>query len=379
MAFTQAPAVRRISFGPWLWSPRLDLALFAGSAVLALALVAVGKLTGIERQPFPDWGWVLFVLGIDVAHVYATLFRTYLDPGELRTHPFRYTLAPLSMYLIGYWLYSLSSLTFWRCFAYIAVFHFIRQQVGWVAIYRAKSEHRSRVDRWVDDFAVYAATLYPLVYWHAHLSKTHFAWFVEGDFVDLGTLAAASLPACRFLWWAALVSFGVRQIAVFRARATFSLGKVAVVASTTAIWYVGIVMTNSDFAFTVTNVLVHGIPYFALLWAYTRAQHAEQGSGLGCEIARNGLVVFLSFLLALAFAEEFLWDQLVFHERPWLFGASAFQLSPHVLGFVVPLLMLPQATHYVLDGMLWRRGDTRRSRAQRRALGLTARYARDNS
>jgi hypothetical protein len=41
-----------------------------------------------------------------------------------------------------------------------------------------------------------------------------------------------------------------------------------------------------------------------------------------------------------------------------------------VLALLVPLLALPQATHYVLDGMLWRRGDTRRLPAQRRALGF---------
>jgi hypothetical protein len=36
----------------------------------------------------------------------------------------------------------------------------------------------------------------------------------------------------------------------------------------------------------------------------------------------------------------------------------------------VPLLALPQGVHYVLDGMLWRRADTRARPAQRAALGF---------
>jgi hypothetical protein len=64
------------------------------------------------------------------------------------------------------------------------------------------------------------------------------------------------------------------------------------------------------------------------------------------------------------------WDRLVWHDRDWLFGASSGQLGPIVLAFVVPLLALPQATHYVLDGMLWRRSDSRSRPAQRRALGF---------
>jgi len=36
----------------------------------------------------------------------------------------------------------------------------------------------------------------------------------------------------------------------------------------------------------------------------------------------------------------------------------------------VPLLALPQITHYLLDGLLWRRGETARLPAQRRALGF---------
>lgn len=359
-----------MSWGPWLWGPRVDLGLFLGSALFALALVVVGQLLGLDAQPFPEWGWLLFVLGIDVAHVYATLFRTYLDPAELARHPLRYTLVPFVVFLAGYWLYSLSALTFWRVFAYVAVFHFIRQQVGWVAIYRAKSMERGWLDRLLDEAIVYAATLYPLVYWHANLDTTEFAWFVHGDFIDTGELAKALVPWFEVLWWGALAAFSVRQMALAVSSRTIALGKLSVVGSTVAIWYIGIVATNNDFAFTVTNVIVHGVPYAALLWMYAKAQNREQQHGLVGRLVARGLPWFVLFLVALAFAEELLWDRLVFHERHWLFGEGGVELPSGLVAVAVALLMVPQATHYVLDGMIWRRAETRRLPAQQRALGF---------
>ena len=371
-----AGAERRVSVGPWLWGARVDLPLFLGSTVLALGLVLFGELSGLGDRPFPAWAWLAFVVGVDVAHVYATLFRTYLDREELARHPARYALAPLAVFVVGYYLYAESALLFWRCFAYVAVFHFVRQQVGWVALYRAKSPTRQPIDRFVDDAVIYAATLYPILYWHAHLGEARFSWFVDGDFI-VGAIARAWLPWFEMVWWAALAAYVLRQLSLIALRKSFELGKTCVVGATAATWYVGIVATNNDFAFTVTNVVAHGVPYFALLWAYARARFSEAPQGLLGQVVKKGLVGFLLFLVCLALVEEFLWDRWVFHDHAWLFGASKFELPPGLVAVIVPVLMVPQATHYVLDGLLWRRKDTRQLPAQRRALGLAPRTEGD--
>jgi hypothetical protein len=362
-------SARRLLLGPWLWSKPVDLAVFGGSAVLALALVVIGHATGWSDGALPEWGWVAFVLGIDVAHVYSTLFRTYFDREELRRHRLRYVLVPLAVYACGVMLYLTDALLFWRVLAYVALFHFVRQQVGWVAVYRVRGGRASVFDRVLDEVTVYSSTLYPVLYWHAHLKNTRFAWFVEGDFVDAGMLASALLPAARVIWLAALVGFALRQIQRIVQDGTLELGKSVVVATTAASWYVGIVATNSDFDFTVTNVIVHGVPYVALLWAYARARRRENADVLGSQVAAGGVLAFAGVLLILAFIEEMAWDRLVWSERDWLFGAGTFQVPPLALAFVVPLLALPQGVHYVLDGMLWRRADTRARPAQKAALG----------
>ena len=116
-------------------------------------------------------------------------------------------------------------------------------------------------------------------------------------------------------------------------------------------------MFDGDFAFTVTNVLIHGVPYLVLTLRYGDArasQLSRMPSGSPLRVAMSaGFVGGLLLVVALAFGEELLWDRWVWHERPWLFGRPV-DVAPWVLGVIVPLLSLPQLTHYVLDAFIWR-------------------------
>jgi len=58
-------------------------------------------------------------------------------------------------------------------------------------------------------------------------------------------------------------------------------------------------------------------------------------------------------VIGAAFLEETLWDRWVWHDRAWLFGESD-DLGDLALTLLVPLLALPQALHYALDGFIWK-------------------------
>ena len=107
----------------WLFSPRVDLAVFLGSAVVSLLVLWVGARAGLLNSSTPDWAWIPAVLLIDVAHVYSTGFRVYLDSDELKRRPWLYVLVPTLALVAGSMLYSQGELTFWRVLAYLAVFH----------------------------------------------------------------------------------------------------------------------------------------------------------------------------------------------------------------------------------------------------------------
>jgi hypothetical protein len=348
VAVTSAVASKSPSSIPWLFSPTVDLLTFLGSAVIAFGLLAVGAPLGLLEQDTPEWTWVVAILLVDVAHVYATGFRVYFDRQELSRRPWLYGLTPILSFLVGAAIYSESHDWFWRLLAYLAVFHFIRQQYGWVALYRSRGHEEGKLGRWIDSAAIYLATIYPLVYWHAHLPR-NFWWFLQGDFAQLPEEAATLLAP---IYWLSLIAYFVRAGYRGFALGKWNPGKDLVVATTAVCWHVGIITFNSDYAFTVTNVIIHGIPYMVLVYWYRcvctgeRVRHWPKIAG------------FLGTVWMLAYAEELLWDVGLWHERGWLFGMAWDLAALHWI--LVPLLAVPQITHYVLDGFIWKRRATRR-------------------
>ena len=156
-----APPIIPLRSGKWLFSVPVDLATFLGSAALSFLALAVGAYFGWldgEKSDTPEWTWVAGVLLIDVAHVWSTVFRVYLDPQEFGRRPGLYLGLPVVGLVAGVGLYSLGAGVFWRCLAYVAVFHFVRQQYGWVMLYRSKCGERDRLGRWIDTAAIYLAS-----------------------------------------------------------------------------------------------------------------------------------------------------------------------------------------------------------------------------
>lgn len=321
----------------WLFSKRVDLAVFLGSAVFALSLLIAGHFAGILHADAPPWLWLFAVVFIDVAHVWSTAFRVYFDPKELARRRALYLGVPIAGYAIAWALYSEGELVFWRALAYLAVFHFVRQQYGWVMRYRAKANETR--GRFFDALTIYTATLYPLLHWHLTMPK-HFHWFIAGDFFVL--------PQAETIDHIGHVFFFAVLAAYVVTRRFKNPGKDIVVLTTAACWYLGIVALDSDFAFTVTNVIIHGVPYFAIVYQHVDRHRASL-------VWAPALPIFLGVLWIIGFGEELVWDRAVWHEPEhraffgavWNIGAWKVML--------VPLLALPQITHYVLDGFVWRR------------------------
>lgn len=335
------------SSGKWLFSRGTDLTVFLGSAALSILLLIVGWQMGIVNGDSPEWTWVSAVLLIDVAHVWSTSFRVYFDLAELKRRFWLYLLVPVFGYSIGVALYSEGELVFWKVLAAIAVFHFVRQQYGWVNLYRRKLGETERWTWWVDASAIYMASLYPLAFWMTQLPR-NFEWFVQNDFVRLPAIVETVMFP---IYLAALTVYAVKSMYQYVIDGFQNIGKDIVVATTAICWYVGIVYFNSDYAFTVTNVIIHGVPYFALIYVYARMKRDTAGP-VYRSLSSNWLV-FLASLWALAYVEELFWHRGVWHEKQWLFGGD--WNWGNLKMWLVPLLALPQLTHYVLDGFIWRK------------------------
>jgi len=361
----------------WLSSALWDCSWIIAPAVMSASAVLIfrDRLEGYQNVPL--WVWVCFILLVDVTHVYATLFRTYLDPVALQKNKTVLLVMPIIAWVGGCLLYSIKEQYFWRGLAYLAVFHFIRQQYGFMVLYSRKEPESMKKFQWLDQAAIYMATIYPLLFWHTHLRN--FNWFVATDFVegvpavvgDIGLAVYAIVAAayCIKEIFMAVKGQGLRSI---------NIPKNLLLISTAFSWWACIVAVNSDVAFTITNVVSHGVPYMALVWLYhgaeaqkkksdkieaqdntndkKRASEASWQSGWRKLVISNVLIFFV-FMALLAWLEEGFWDGFIWREHLAVF--APFWGLPRIgdaalLALLVPFLSLPQSTHYLLDGFIWR-------------------------
>lgn len=343
---------------PWIGKSWIDILFILLPSFVSLLLVFLFPSVFQQQDGLSDAWWVVLILLIDVAHVYSTLYRTYFDKEAYKEQRTKLLLIPFVSFVLMVLMYSQSALFFWRILAYTAVFHFVRQQYGFMRLYSRK-EMASVVNRKIDAITIYSSTIYPLLYWHLSGNR-NFNWFVEGDFIQL-SFAASLLNIAAVLYLVILFTYLIKEIVFTYQSGAFNIPRNMVVAGTAASWYFGIVYFNGDMAFTLLNVVSHGVPYMALIWLYGKKkedQFYKKGDKLMQLIfSRYGLFLFLGIIFLLAFLEEGLWDITLWKEHTQVFSIFHFtntRLSNGALSVIVPLLALPQVTHYIIDGFIWR-------------------------
>ncbi|MDA3613239.1 hypothetical protein [Polluticaenibacter yanchengensis] len=341
---------------PWLYKSWMEWLFIIAPPFFCLLLIMVFPALFQNNNSMPAYWWVVLILLIDVGHVYSTLYRTYLNPQAWHKYRQPMQWIPVLSLLLFIVIHSLSSIAFWMVLAYLAVFHFIRQQYGIFQLYSRKEQH-TKITGTIDIITIYAATLYPVLYWHFSGNR-NFTWFVEGDFLLVN--APKILPFFTGIYITILVTYIVKE---FKQKA-FNLPKNMVMAGTVLSWYLGIVYFNGDMAFTLFNVVSHGIPYMALVWIYIQKENTDNNPYKNSNFykllfGQYGILIFVLSLMLFAYIEEGFWDGIVWKEHGSVFGAFR-QLDRYIqshswMNILIPLLALPQITHYIIDGFIWRK------------------------
>ena len=334
---------------PWIASPRKDLwIVLPPFVVVAIALLFHTQLAMIESK-YSWWTWLVLIVLVDVAHVYASIFRTYLLPQAWAEQRVLYVGIPLLCLIFSMLLYQAGAAVFWSVLAYVAVFHFVRQQWGLMRLY-GRFEPKTKLGSVIDALVIYTGTVYPMLYWMVSADR-QFVWFVDHEFVTI--FSPQVLPALTAVYLAIIGVYVVRaMVQCFTGR--FNLPKNLIIIGTYLSWYVGIAHYNHPLIFTLLNVVSHGVPYMALVYFADISGKSRQFTLVGKLFSWQGLCMYLAILLGLALMEEVLWELAVWGEH----FSDEFLLDATWLWLVVPLLALPQLTHYVLDGFIWRRPRT---------------------
>lgn len=344
---------------PWIYAAIPDSIFILSPPFLVLAVILLLPGYFFDGAVVSPVVWISLVLCIDVAHVYSTLYRTYFDKETFSAKKNLFILTPLIVFICGVIIYSISGLLFWRIAAYLAVFHFVRQQYGFLKIY-SRNESAGRWRSFLDSLLIYTLTLYPILWWHLH-GPREFSWFVDGDFIFIKA-PWVHLPL-SIAYWTIISAWVLIELSNITAQKRFNIPRFFIIAGTGLSWYIGIIVYNGDLVFTALNVISHGIPYMALVWMHGNKKFSKEEAVNGTEKKRvafffrpRNILIFVGLLVLIAYLEEGFWDTLVWKDHPAYFQFFHFLPRPaeFYLAFIVPILTVPQLTHYVIDGFIWK-------------------------
>jgi hypothetical protein len=334
--------------GAWLFGPRRDLSLVLGP--IAIATVAHFAVPADFGSPL--WAYLLFIVSFDVAHVWATGYLTYFDRHTLRARRGLLIAVPIVTFVASFGLHLASNVLFWTAIAYVAIGHFIKQQIGFVMLYKGMARERSPADYRLDKLAIWLGALGPLALWHAD-PQAAFEWFgADEEFALrvprwLAHCVVGAMGTTQLVWIS-------RQLWLRAAGRPVSIPKVVWILASWVSWWMGVRVAANFIVATAFINLFHGIPYTALVW--WRCSRAPDGRAefIRRWATRSSIVAFYLLLLSLALVEESLWERFVWHAYLPEMGISLETLGAVATSAWVALLSLPQITHYVLDGVLWR-------------------------
>ncbi len=337
---------------PWIHNAKTDWSFILSPPFLVLLTVVLfqNQIHNLENH-YSFYTWLILIVFVDVAHVYSTLFKTYFVKEEFKERKLLYLVIPAISLILGLIFYQFGSLMFWSGLALVAVFHFVRQQYGFMRLY-ARFEKKGFSKFW-DGLAVYSATIFPMLYWIK--TPRAFNWFIENEFNWLDSVPNY-IPVITSIYYL-ILGVWILKTAYFLVKdKTFNIPKNGIILGTYLSWYFGIVYFNDDLIFTLLNVISHGIPYIALIYI-REIEQKKLASSKNLSIFKTsfGILLFVLIIIGFAFFEELMWEILVWREH---FSIQSFELSMSWQQFLVPILIVPQLTHYLLDGFIWRNQKT---------------------
>jgi hypothetical protein len=397
----------------WILDRRSDLVFYIGSALagwayVGIILYALATLGDPFRDPLGTVGLGGFQLALtlnllvmvswafilDAPHVWATLGRTLLDPGEWRTRGgvlrrsfglfllgpaailLPYAAAP-SLRAAGVALtpaqLGLGAIVFFVFFRLWAYYHVVRQHWGFFALYKRKAGEQDprghRVDTWFFNLSLYL----PLVMfmpstWYAQtpgfpnlgLREPILAGVSVGTIVFPLAVAAYAAVIAGYLWW---------HVRAWRAGEVLNGSKLAYMALIVPLHLVAFSHPVLA-AFVVPLVTVgHNIQYHCIVYTYARRKY-------GASADPSQRLVRLAFANVGAYAAAGLLFTFLCYRGPWITWAErAFGVSldravlnslammagiqdPSALGLGEQLLAAAivgfALQHYYLDARIWR-------------------------
>ena len=314
----------------WIISGAEDLTWFIGSSLVSYCVLAM-MAAGFPLTPL----YLIWLLGIDGPHVWATITRTYFDSNERRKlGTLLWFVLPALM--IGPAMVTAGAEAYFYIFAITWLhLHIAKQHFGFVMLYKHKAGERNPVDYRLDRWFLLASLMLPFA-----------RFLIASNFVVL-----SAQPGYKQIETASLAAYGclaavflARQALAWRSGQALNGPKLLLIATVAPLQWLtfGYAMsTPSDGIIRAGIVLglFHSFQYHRLMWFHNRNHYghpgAERNTGLATTLARR-FVYYAAVAVLLNLLVSYLPGYL--HPNRYLSAAM----------WGIPF------THYFLDSKIWR-------------------------
>ena len=327
---TQSISLPAARASAWIISGAEDLTWFIGSSLVSYTVLAL-MAAGFPLTPL----YLVWLIGIDGPHVWATVTRTYFDNNARRRLGSLLWIVIPAM-LIGPVMVRAGIESYFYIFAVAWLHtHIAKQHFGFVMLYKHKAGERQPADYVLDRWFLLASLMLPCA--RFLVTTNFFLLSAQPAFQHVDSFLLA-------LYGFLAAAFALRQGLRWKAGLPLNGPKLLLMATVVPLQWLtfGYALTTPADGLTRAGIvlgLFHSFQYHRLMWFHNRNHYSdsrfETTSGLAATLARRfAYYAGAAILLNLVF--NFLPPQLV--PSPLLKAAL----------WGIPF------THYILDSRIWR-------------------------
>jgi hypothetical protein len=341
----------------WIFSAPQDFLFFFGTLLVGIIFGLYIENTGIVDTYQKTIVYLILVnILLDEGHVYATLFRTFFDKVEMKRRGHLIIGSLIGVALVHLILILISYKLFTHVLAYVALYHVVRQQIGFVHITFLKDPNKEVEDRKWDRGIIYLMTIACALYWFSHFEQTgKDFYFTKGDVFAIPSFIG---DVAIKLMWCGVIAYFIREVGKFRKYGQLNIAKYIVVSTTFIHWYLGLVATHYLFLFVAMTYFYHSIPYIALVYKYSARETGSLTQLRWTKIF--GPLKWVPFVLVFflgSYIEYNGWFQVIPEAFAHIFVVPLFTMSEATQNIFIGFMWVPLVTHYVIDGFIWKFSD----------------------
>lgn len=344
----------------WLSSWYIDLTAFHIIPLISSAFFLIFFNLGYKVKDETFFIMIAWLGVVDWAHFASLWPRIFSNPVETSLDKKKYVsfffLIVLAYIILCLFVSERSFILV--LIAYMAIFHVIRQQYGFVRIYSRTDARKTKVEDYFERSLVYLGMITPLIFWHFHNTNPEGVWFRE-LFKHEFFLTAFYVSVC--LLSVALTGYIYFEVKRTRQNNYFNIAKNLTIFSTLVGWGIVSFLPQNSLVLAFTVQLHHNLSYVALVWIIgNRDLRLSQKKGGWSFYTMRGLFIYMIGIAILGQVIFTLYIELNSQTSSHnvLFG-SLLNFIPKGEGAFEDLgrglFFATQIHHFIVDRYLWRK------------------------